>query len=148
MQRLGLLIGAFGALALPSVAAEDPVAQRQAIMSSVGAAAGVAGGVMKNEIPYAPALGKSVIATIHAAAMTYGGYFPEGSEDPARSKAAPAIWSDRAGFDAELAKLLAATSAAAEKAGRDGPADAATFAALIKPVMEECSSCHEKFRLK
>ena len=34
-------------------------------MQSVGAAAGVAGGVMKGEITYAPAIGKSAIATIH-----------------------------------------------------------------------------------
>ncbi|MBP7241064.1 cytochrome c [Amaricoccus sp.] len=148
MHRLGLLIGAFGALAVPSVAAEDPIAVRQAIMSSVGAAAGVAGGVMKGEITYAPAVGKSAIATIHAAAMTYGDFFPEGAEDAARSKASPKIWTDRAGFDAELAKLREAAAAANEAAGRAGPADAAAFAALMGPIMDECKSCHEKFRLE
>lgn len=148
MKRLGIIIGLCAATALPSAAADDPVAARQVIMSSVGAAAGVTGGVMKGEIAYTPVVGKSVIAAMHAAAMTYGDYFSEGSEDAGRSKAAPAIWSDRAGFDAELAKFLAATAAAGEQAGRAGPADAATFAELMKPVMAECSSCHEKFRLQ
>lgn len=147
MTRLAIFIGALGVAALPSTAAEDPIAARQAIMSSVGAAAGLAGGVMKGELPYAPAIGKAAIATFQAAAMTYGGFFPEGAQDPARSKASAKIWEDRAGFDAELAKFLAATSAAAAASGRSGPADAAAFVALVEPIMAGCKTCHEAYRL-
>lgn len=147
MTRLGILFGAACVAALPSAAAEDPIAARQAIMTSVGAAAGLVGGVMKGEITYTPAIGKAAIATFRAAATTYGDYFPEGSQDAARSEAAPKIWEDRAAFDAEIAKFLAAASAAAEASGRAGPADAETFVALAKPIMAECNACHQTFRL-
>lgn len=147
MHRLTLVFGALAALSLPVLAAEDPIVARQTLMSSNGAAAGVAAGMMKGEIPYSPAVGKSVLATLNATSAVFGDYFPEGSFDPAKSKAAEAIWTDAAGFAAELAKFHAATAAGVEAAGREGPADLAAFQAAVTPALGSCRSCHEGFQI-
>lgn len=128
-------------------AADDPIATRQAIMSSVGAAAGLGGGMMKGGIDYTPAAGKAAIAAMRAASVSFGDYFPEGSES-GDTEAAPAIWSDRAGFDAEIAKFVAASEKAMAASGRPGPADLDAFKAVFGPVLGSCKSCHEGFRVK
>lgn len=128
-------------------AADDPIGARQAIMSSVGAAAGLGGGLMKGEIAYSPAAGKAAIAAMRAASLTFGDYFPDGS-NAGDTEAAPAIWDNRAGFDAEIAKFVAATGTAMEAAGRAGPADLDAFKAAMGPVFGTCKSCHEGFRVK
>ncbi|EEE47256.1 c-type cytochrome [Roseibium alexandrii] len=126
---------------------DDPIGDRQAIMSSVGAAAGLGGGLMKGEIAYSPAAGKAAIAAMRAASLTFGDYFPNGS-NTGDTEAAPAIWDNRAGFDAEIAKFAAATGTAMEAAGRAGPADLDAFKAAMGPVFGTCKSCHEGFRVK
>lgn len=148
MKRLFILCGVLVALGLPAIAVDDVVAARKALMSSVGAAAGVSAGVMRGEIDYAPAIGLAAIAAINATATVYGDFFPEGSDGDERSTAAAAVWTDRAGFEAELAKLQADAAAAREAAGREGPPDAEAFAALIQPVLGTCRSCHEGYRVQ
>jgi cytochrome c556 len=142
-----ILLGAFTLAAGGAIAAEDPIEIRQLIMNGNGAAAAVAGGIMKDEIPYSPVLGKAVLATIAAAAASIGDYFPEGSLDPARSEAAPSIWENPAGFDDAVAAFASDTAAGLDAAGRDGPADKAAFVAAVQPVLENCKSCHEDFRV-
>ena len=93
-------------------------------MDNNGGGGAVAGGIMKDEIPYSPAVAKSVILAWAAAPTAYGSFFPEGSIDPARSHASPKIWEDAAGFQAELDKFKADTAAArrppARRPGRQG----------------------------
>ena len=136
------------ALALPSVAAAaDPIATRQALMDSLAGAVGLAAGVQKGEIAYAPAVGKAALTAAAATALAVGDFFPEGS-DTGETKASPRIWEDRAGFEADLAKFQEAAAAGVAGGGKDGPADAAAFVELMKPVMGTCKTCHESFRLK
>ncbi len=147
MKRLTYGFGALVALAAPLAALADPITSRQALMSGNGAAAAVAGGMLKNEIPFDPVVARLVLRTMNATAIVYGDFFPEGSGDPARSKADPAIWSDRAGFDAEVAKFQASTAKAVEAAGRDGPADLAAFQAAVGPAFDSCKTCHETYQV-
>ena len=68
--------------------------------------------------------------------------FPQGTDLPA-SRALPALWRDRAGFDAKAAAFRPATaSLAAAAAAGDKPA----FAAAYKAVGESCGSCHDSYR--
>jgi cytochrome c556 len=147
MTRLSILVGALAAFALPAAAAEDPVAVRKALMSSMGAQAAVAAGVQRGEITYSPAVGRATIAAAAATAQAYADFFPEGSDGDERSAAAPRIWEDRAGFEAEVAKLQAAVAAAVAASGRDGPPDAGAFTAAMGPVLETCRTCHESYRI-
>lgn len=128
-------------------AADDPIATRQAIMASVGAAAGLGGGMMKGEVAYSPVAGKAAIAAMNAAADSFGSFFPAGS-DQGDTGALPAIWENADGFAAELAKFSAATGKAMEAAGKAGPADLDAFKAAMGPVFGTCKSCHETYRKK
>ena len=153
MTRLAFALALVAALpvlglgALPAGAAEDPVAARQKIMDATGAAAGLGGGMLKGEIPYSPAAGLAVLSTFEAAAVTFGDYFPEGSTG-GETAAAPKIWEDRAGFDAELAEFAEAALAGQQAAGKDGPADLEAFKAAVTPVLGRFRDCHESFRLR
>ncbi|WP_439529590.1 c-type cytochrome [Pannonibacter sp.] len=134
---------------LPAVqAADDPVAARKAIMQSVAASAGLSGGLMKGDIAYSPAAGKAAIASLNAAALSYGSFFPEGSDMAANTTASPKIWEDAAGFAEALAKFSAVTGAAAQASGKDGPADVDAFKAAMGPVLASCKSCHEAYRVQ
>lgn len=145
MKSLALTLAA--ALALPSLAAADPIATRQALMDSVAGAVGLAAGVQKGEVTYSPAVGKAALTAAAAAALAFGDFFPEGS-DTGETKAAPKIWQDQPAFNAELAKFQEAALAGAAAAGKDGPASGEAFVELMKPVMGTCKGCHESFRLK
>jgi cytochrome c556 len=146
VRKLPIAIGLFAMLAVPGLAADDPIAVRQALMDSNGAAAAVAGGMMKDQIPYNPTVAKSAIMTWAAVAHAYGSFFPEGSLDPARSHASPKIWEDAAGFQKHLDEFGSLTAAAVKAAGKDGPADKAAFAAVAGPVLGTCKGCHQDFR--
>jgi cytochrome c556 len=146
VRKLPVVVGALAVLAAPVFAAEDPIAARKALMDSNGAAAGLAGAIMKDEVAYSPVMGRAVFWAFNATGHTYGDYFPEGSLDPERSNASPKIWEDMAGFQAEIADFQANVTAALEAAGREGPADKAAFAASVQPIFENCTSCHEAYR--
>lgn len=79
-------------LVSPALAADDPIEVRETLMESNAASAAVAVEIMKDEIAYNTALGKSVITSLHATALAFGSFFPEGSADANRSSASPKIW--------------------------------------------------------
>ena len=144
-----ILAAAVALFVMPAVqAADDPVATRKAIMQSVAASAGLSGGLMKGEIAYSPAAAKAAIASLNAAALSYGAFFPAGSDTAAGTTASPKIWEDAAGFADALAKFAAVTGAATVASGKDGPADVDAFKAAIGPVMASCRSCHEVYRVQ
>ena len=148
MRRLGYTFGAAAVLATAALAQEaDPIDTRIALMHNNGTAAGVAGGVMKGELDYSTPVGRAVIYAFGATAETFADYFPEGSQDSERSRAAPAIWEDWEGFLSEFNDFQTAVASAKEAAGEEGPADAQAFQAAVQPIMETCRSCHETYRL-
>ena len=69
--------------------------------------------------------------------------FPAGS-DKGSTKAAPAIWTDMAGFQKASMSLATASDglATAAKAG-----DATAVAAAFKAMGEACAACHKDYRL-
>lgn len=145
MKMLPILVGAL-VLAAPGWSADDPIAIRQLLMDNNGAAGAVAGGIMKDAIPYNPVVGKGVVYAMASTAAAFGSFFPEGSLDPAKSHASPKIWEDPAGFQAELVKFREVTAAAVKAAGKEGPADKEAFAAAMQPIFGTCKSCHETYR--
>ena len=108
---------------------------------------GASAAMLKGDLDYNPAVAKSAIMTLRAVSHSYGSFFPEGS-DKGDTKASPKIWSDNAGFEAELAKFQADADAAAKAAGKDGPADLDAFKAAVTPVFSHCKTCHQDYRLK
>jgi cytochrome c556 len=70
--------------------------------------------------------------------------FPAGS-DTGNTKAAPAIWSDSAGFQ-KASMALSTAGGELEAAAKAGDATAA--AAAFKGIGEACGACHKEYRLK
>ena len=147
MKKIALAVSGLMLAATVAMAANDPIATRKALMDANGAAAGVSAAMLKGDLDYNPAVAKSAIMTLRAVSHSYGTFFPEGS-DKGDTKASPKIWSDHAGFEAELAKFQADADAAAKAAGKDGPADLDAFKAAVTPVFSHCKTCHQDYRLK
>ncbi|GAA4521896.1 cytochrome c [Chelativorans composti] len=130
-----------------TVAAQDnPIKSRQALMDAAAGAAGIAVPMLKGEMEYNPAVAKAAIATFYGVATAGQAFFPEGSAGD--SKAAPKIWEDPEGFKAAFAKFQSAAEAAFQASGKEGPADLKAFQAAVGPVLQNCGSCHETYRLE
>lgn len=125
---------------------DDSVAQRQAVMKSIGTHFGAIKGILQGG-------GEVTAVSGHAAAISnliavVPTMFAEGTslEDGYDTEAKPVIWSDRQGFldAAERANTEAAKLAEIAKGG-DPRATTAQFAATGK---EGCGGCHSTFRQK
>ena len=53
-----------------------------------------------------------------------------------------------AGFQTMLTKFGTDVAAAVAAAGKDGPADKAAFVAAVQPVLANCKTCHEGYRIE
>jgi cytochrome c556 len=133
---IGILAGTL------AIAADDPIAVRQSLMKNNGAAAGALGKMAKGEVAFDAVAAQLALRTIHAVSFAYGHYFPEGSQTGMDTKALPAIWSDRAGFDAALAKLQDAAKAAVASP----PATREELGATMGSIGGACGGCHKAFR--
>jgi cytochrome c556 len=120
----------------------DPILTRQAGLDLLaGTFAGVKTVVTTNgDVKTLEGAGKAI--------QRWGGLmptlFPAGS-DKGNTKAAPAIWTNQAGFQKAAMTLSTAgeTLATAAKSG-----DATAVAAAYKGVGDACGACHKEFRLK
>lgn len=130
------------ALTAAAQAQEDVVERRQAGLKEVGQRLGEIKKVVDAGGDVAPVVG-------HSEAMRefftgFPALFPAGS-DKGRTKASPAIWTDRAGFEAAAARILAATTKLNE-AAKSG--DAAATAAAFREAGSACGACHREYRLR
>lgn len=124
------------------VSPEAMVKARQAGMALSGS---VVGG-MKAAIDagQAPASQRNAARALARWAHTLPQLFPEGT-DPASTDtgAQPAVWTDRAGFDAKAAEFAAAADRLAQLTEGE---DAAAFSAQWAVVRSQCQSCHSVYK--
>ena len=128
----------------PAIAADEPQVVRQEMMKKVGGATGAMAKMVKGEADFDAAAALAALTAISEVAGSFGEQFPEGSETGMETEAAPAIWSDRAGFDAKLAALKTSADAGVAAA----PADLDALKAVFGPLTQNCGACHETYRLK
>lgn len=138
---VALAAAAFGATA--TIAQQDPIAARRAIMKENGAEAKIGAAMVKGEQAFDPAAAKKVFATYASAAAKMPDLFPANSKTGGETTAAPKIWEDTAGFKAAFAKF-GTESKAAEAAVKDLD----SFKAQWGIVMKNCGGCHETYRVK
>ena len=136
MAGLALCVG----FSVHASAAGDAAVERQALMSHVGAATGAAAKMVKGEIPFDLVAAQLAMRTLNSAALGFGYMFPEGSETGAKTEAAPAIWSDRAGFDAAVQKFVKDTSAPVT--------DLDSLKSAFGAAAANCGACHRAYRTK
>lgn len=142
MLSLGLA-GLLAAGLVSAPAQADPIADRQAAMKKVGDAMRVVGGMMRGQRDYDAAAALAAFTAMNESASIYAGLFPEGSETGGDTEAAPTIWTDRAGFEAAVAKFESDTAAAIAAA----PGDMDAFRPVFGRVAANCQSCHETYRI-
>lgn len=123
---------------------DDPITLRMTSMKQVGAGMKALGQMAKGEIEFDAPLAQMSLRAMIAAASGYAGLFPEGSEEGHETTAAPAIWTDRDGFEASLAEFLADLHVAVQSP----PVDRAALAPLMQTLGGDCKSCHEDYRIK
>lgn len=124
-----------------AVGSDDPAKERHELMEGVRDAAKPVGGMLQGEIEYDADRVMKSLGVWATAAEKFGGLFPEGSEG---GEAAPAIWEDRAGFDAALAQWSDAIAAAREAA----PATLEEAGPTVGPVFKACKNCHDNYRIE
>ncbi|MBS0480461.1 MAG: cytochrome c [Proteobacteria bacterium] len=147
MTRTASAIGLLLAAGILSAAAssrrgdaDQLIAGRQAAFKLSGATFGGMKAVIDAEGDVTRLGGAAKALTDWAHALP--GMFPPGSDGGA-TKALPAVWSDRAGFE----KAAAAYEVEGRKLGDLAQAgDKAGFAAQWAVVRGACSACHDKYR--
>jgi len=124
----------------------DPVAAREAAMKTVGGSTRTLGGMVKGEVEFDAAKANAALVAMKEAAAGFDDLFPDGTELQGSNefKAAPAIWTDRGGFSAEVVAFAAAVDAAVAA----NPQDQAALGAVFGAIGKSCGSCHESYRVK
>ena len=117
---------------------------RKSHMGLNGFNLGPIGAMVQDKMPYDAEVAAAAAANLAAmASMSQDSYWVEGTDSSVEgSRAKAEIWSDPEGFDAEIMKLAAATTALAAVAGDGLDAMKAAFG----PVGQSCGSCHEAYR--
>ena len=123
-------------------AADDPIAARQALMKANGKDTKAVFDIVKGAAPFSLETVQTALNQYIETAEKGPALFPEGS-DKGKTQALPAIWQNKADFDARFAKL-----GEDSKAALAAIKDQATFKANYQPVLKNCNGCHETYRAK
>jgi cytochrome c556 len=146
MSRLAFtLLGAaiIAAVGAGTVMAQsDPIAERKALMKSVGGATGRVSAMLKGDAPYDAAKATEALNTYIEVSKNMPALYPDTSKTGGETSAAPKIWEDKAGFQAGFVKFEADAKGALDKT-----ADLATFRAAFGDVAKNCGSCHQSYRI-
>ena len=121
----------------------DPIAERRALMKHDGAAAKTLFGMSKGTIPFDLATVKESLQTLDEGATKTAALFPDNSKTGGGTAALPAIWENKADFDARFAKFAKDVEAA-----QAGITDEATFKQFAPTVFKNCGACHELYKAK
>ena len=137
---LAVAVLAFGATAL--VAQSDPIAARRAIMKANGDHSKIATDMLEGKAPFNLDAAKKVFVTF-AEAEKVKTLFPDDSKTCGDTAALPAIWENKADFEAKLAKFVADSKAAGA-----ATTNADTFKVQVTEVRKNCGGCHQTYRKK
>jgi cytochrome c556 len=143
MKRL-VLAAVFAALGITAVVAQsDPIAARKAVMKENGAQAKVASEMIQGKEPFDLAKAHKVLTTFAGVSDKVKPLFPDSSKTGGDTAALPAIWENKADFEAKLAKL----SADAKETDATVK-DIDSFKAAMGIVGKNCGGCHNTYRKK
>jgi cytochrome c556 len=143
MSRFTVAAAAISALTMmgATIAFAGVIEDRQATMKSFAPATKEAMGYKSGATPFDAAKVKAVMKVYLDGADKMAKEFPTPPKADEKTKAAPAIWTDAAGFKAALATFKADVTAASNAT------DQASFSAAFTKVTADCGSCHKAYRL-
>lgn len=143
-SRIVLAALAMATASLAFAESDDPRHERHELMEDVRDAAKPVGQMLKGDLDFDADVVMASLETWHAASLAFGDLFPEGTETGMNTEAAPAIWEDRAGFDAALLKWREAIEAAKAAA----PTTLDEGRPVLGPVFKTCKGCHDTYRIE
>jgi cytochrome c556 len=124
-----------------ALAQTNPIAARKALMKANGEQAKIGAAIAKGDAPFDAAKVQTIFVTFVEAAEKAPALFPDNSKTGGKTEALPAIWKNKADFEARLAKF-----GADAKAAQADVKDLATFKALWADLIRKnCTGCHEKY---
>ena len=126
------------------LAGDSPQEQRHELMEESKNAAKPIGGMLKGEVDFNAETAMASFKSWAEIAGKFGELFPEGTETGYDTEAKKEIWTDRAGFDAELKKFSDAANAAVAA----NPQSIEELKAAAGPVFKTCKGCHEGYRVE
>ena len=135
---LAAVAAAFAATAV--LAQGDPIAARKGLMKEIAGANRTGTEMLDGKQPFDAAKAKAALTTISQNAGKMSALFPDNSKS-GDTAALPAIWDNKADFNAKLTKFSNDAKAAADKT-----TDLASFKAAIGEVRQNCGGCHKPYR--
>ena len=127
-----------------AVADDDPRHVRHEAMEEVRDAAKVIGAMLKGEREYDVEAVQASLDVFDDVSSYFGDLFPQGTETGEGTEAAPAIWEDRAGFEAALQEWHDASIAAIDA----DPQTLETAKPVLGPIFKTCKGCHDTYRIE
>ena len=124
---------------------EDQIRLRKAAYALMGYTFGSLNAVAEGKRPYAKDEVTRNAELLAQLATVPKGFFGDGSDKAAETRARPEIWTKRSDFDAKMDKMVQETGKLAQvaKAG-----DQAALKKAVSDVDSSCSACHEDYRVK
>jgi cytochrome c556 len=143
MVRSILVAGALALGVTAAIAQANVIEQRQALMKQFGDTTRTFGGMLRGQVPFDLGQAQAALRTYSANAKQLPTLFPDTSKTGNKTQALPAIWENKPEFVAIFAKLEqdAQTALASIK-------DEASFKAEAPKVVQNCGTCHNRFREK
>jgi len=139
MIRAAILAGVCVIGAGVALAQGNVIEERQAAMKAIGGAAQPAVAMLRGQAPFDQAAAQAAFRAMAEHTRKAKDMFPDGSLDG--SRAMPAVWENKADFDARMSKLADAADAAGQKVS-----DLASLKATLPGVMANCGACHTTYR--
>lgn len=127
-----------------SIANADAIKDRQDKMKIVGKSMGIVGKMAKGQADFDGAAALAAFVAMKNAAQGYETLFPDGTETAGNTEAAPAIFTDRAGFEVKVANF----EASLVKVTATAPASVEALGAMVGEVGQNCGACHKAYRVK
>lgn len=142
MKRL-VLAAAFAALGITAVVAQsDPIAARKALMKENNNQARIAREMIDGTQPFNLDMARKVFTTFGGVAGKGKDLWPDSSKT-GESASLPAIWDNKADFEAKLAAFSADAKLAEGKV-----TDLDSFKEQLREIGKHCGGCHNAYRQK
>jgi cytochrome c556 len=136
-----VLAAAVAALGVTAVVAQgDPIAARRAAMKAVGDQNRIATEMIDGKTPFNADAAKRVLATFADSSGKMPNLFPDNSKT-GDTNALPAVWENKADFNAKMTKFNADAKAAEAKV-----TSLDAFKAEMAEVRKNCGGCHQTYR--
>src|SRR5690242_6022487 len=143
MKRIALA-AVFAAMGVTVVIAQgDPIAARKALMKENGAQSRVAREMIEGKQPFELAKAQKVLATFAGVHDKAKNLWPDTSKSGGDTASLPAVWENKADFEAKLTKFSSDAKAAEAKVK-----DLDSFKAVMGDIGKDCGGCHNTYRKK